>query len=64
MPTLVEIHPVVWAPNGNKQTNKQLSFIYIDKDCTYYSEKKAKKGWPGLIVWSKQPAQHTSIFIY
>ena len=29
MPILVEIHPVVWAPNGNKQTNKHLSFIFF-----------------------------------
>ncbi len=31
MPNLVEIHPVIWAPNLNKQTNKQTaSYIYID----------------------------------
>ena len=29
MPTLVEIHPVVLAPNGNKQTNKQTPLFYI-----------------------------------
>ncbi len=32
MPNLAEIHPVVWAPNPNKQTNKQTdrqaSYIY------------------------------------
>ena len=27
MPNLVEIHPVVWAPNPNKQTDRHLSFI-------------------------------------
>ena len=39
MPNLVEIHPVLWAPNPNKQTDKQTdrqtdrqaSFIYIDR---------------------------------
>ncbi len=38
MPNLVEIHPVLWPPNPNKQTNRQtdrqtdkhLSFVYID----------------------------------
>ena len=30
MPNLVEIHPVVWSPNPNKQTNRHPSFIYID----------------------------------
>ncbi len=34
MPNLVKIVPVVWAPNPNKQTDRQtdrhLSFIYID----------------------------------
>ncbi len=43
MPTLVEIHPVVWAPNGNKQTNKQLSFIYIDIDPHITQKKRLKK---------------------
>ncbi len=28
MPNLIEIHPVVWAPNPNKQTDRQASFIY------------------------------------
>ena len=27
MPNLAEIHPVVWAPNPNKQTDRQASFI-------------------------------------
>ncbi len=27
MPILVGIHPVVWAPNPNKQTDRQASFI-------------------------------------
>ncbi len=39
MPNLVGIHPVVLAPNPNKQTNKQTdrqaSFIYIDS--SYYN---------------------------
>ena len=30
MPNLVGIHLVVWAPNPNKQTDRQASFICID----------------------------------
>ncbi len=44
MPNLVGILPVVWAPIPNKQTNKQtdrhLSFIYIDILCSNYIASK------------------------
>ncbi len=30
MPNLVEISPVVWAPNPNKKTDTSLLYIYID----------------------------------
>ena len=48
MPSLVDIHPVVWAPNPNKQTDRQTdrqaSFIYMmGKGIPLHSEIIVKK---------------------
>ncbi len=64
MPSLVQIRPIVWEENGDKQTNKQANrqtdtpfcFIYIDTSWVRAaSHPLAGSGYP--VEWSLSARQ-------